>query len=77
MIQAATGCSNSSRRHTDGTSYTSPRHADPEVREWPVDLNFQLESMVLIQNQNAMPLDSCHDGNDGQWTPEEHELSVA
>ena len=50
---------------------TSPRHADPEVREWPGDL--QLPTREHGPHPEPERYATRYVMNDGQWTPEEHE----
>ena len=49
---------------------TSPRHVDPAVREWPVDL--QLPTREYAPHQKPERYATRFVMN-GQWTPEEHE----
>ena len=50
---------------------TSPRHADPAAREWPVDL--QLPTREYGPHQEQERYATRFIVNDGQWTQEEHE----
>ena len=50
---------------------TSPRHVDPGVREWPVDL--QLPTREYGPHPEPEHYATRFIVNDGQWTPEEHE----
>ena len=50
---------------------TSPRHADPEVQEWAVDL--QLPTREYGPREEPEQYATRFIVNEGQWTPEEHE----
>ena len=53
---------------------TSPRQIDPEAREWPVQL--QLPSREYGPQEEPERYATRFVVNDGQWTPEEHEVQL-
>ena len=53
---------------------TTPRQIDPEVREWPVEL--QLPTLEYGPRPEPEVYPCRHVMNDGQWTPEEHEAHL-
>ena len=53
---------------------TTPRQIDPEVREWPVEL--QLTTLEYGPRPEPEIYPCRYVMNDGQWTPEEHEAHL-
>ena len=50
---------------------TSPRMIDPQVREWPLEL--QLPTREVGPREEPKKYPTRYIVNDGQWNPEEHE----